>query len=190
MSIVKILFSFHGRIPRSTFWAATLGTFFSYGILAAILALTLSEHRIGGIGGPEVLIILVITMCWIGFAIQVKRWHDMGYSGWMILLSIVATLIYNVTAFGGILTACIFLWLGLAKGTVGANKYGPDPLQAAVVVDQNEPEESLPVYESQQNELTSRAAASTFAEKVDQKESGDSHPITPMPEEGLKNSIE
>ncbi|MFT6862889.1 MAG: uncharacterized membrane protein YhaH (DUF805 family), partial [Akkermansiaceae bacterium] len=55
---------------------------------------------------------------WMGLALQGKRWHDRGKSGWMILVNFIPLV-------GGIwaLVECGFL-----SGTPGPNQYGPDPL--------------------------------------------------------------
>ena len=65
-----------------------------------------------------VLLGTVVLVGWISFAISAKRWHDRDKSGWYNLLVLVP--------FAGpiwFLTECGFL-----RGTVGPNRFGPDPL--------------------------------------------------------------
>lgn len=153
MTILKLLFSFHGRINRARFWAVMLGI---YGILFAFILLAegfddspemedssryppleltdedMEESDYNPVTGayvepePETettaLIIGLAFMAfflWIVLAVQVKRWHDRGKSGWM-------ALVYFIPLIGGfwILIECGFL-----SGTAGPNQYGPDPLQ-------------------------------------------------------------
>ena len=54
---------------------------------------------------------------WISLANYVKRWHDVGKSGWWVLICLIP---------------CIgplwqFVELGFSRGTYGPNHYGPDP---------------------------------------------------------------
>lgn len=50
-------------------------------------------------------------------AVGVRRFHDMNRTGWWLLL-----------AFTGIGTIIVFFWF-MVKGTVGPNRFGPDPLE-------------------------------------------------------------
>jgi len=53
-------------------------------------------------------VVLGLLLTWISVAAQVKRFHDMGQSGWLALIN-------------------LFLWLvlALASGQSGPNAYGP-----------------------------------------------------------------
>jgi Protein of unknown function (DUF805) len=51
---------------------------------------------------------------------QVKRWHDRGKSGWMVLINLIPLI-------GWVWT---LVELGLLEGTLGPNQYGEDPLDA------------------------------------------------------------
>ena len=110
----QIFWSFEGRIPRRQFWAAT-------GILYAVI---LAIFLIGWLIGEATDSILAIIPVALGFiavfisslAIQIKRWHDRGYSGAMVLINFVPLL--------GIWT---FVECGCLRGTVGDNNYGSDP---------------------------------------------------------------
>ena len=53
---------------------------------------------------------------WISLAAVVKRWHDLGFSGWMQLLAIVPLV-------GFIVQIVLLVW----PGEKGENKYGPQP---------------------------------------------------------------
>jgi uncharacterized membrane protein YhaH (DUF805 family) len=65
-------------------------------------------------------VVFMIPVSWIGLAIQVKRLHDRGDSGWMILY-------WFIPLFGALY---LLVHLGCIKGTTGPNGYGDDPLQA------------------------------------------------------------
>ena len=65
-------------------------------------------------GGAAVLaLIFYFPAIWVALATYVKRWHDLGKSGWMVL-----------TLFIPYINLLILLYLGLAPGTPEANKYG------------------------------------------------------------------
>ena len=61
-------------------------------------------------------LILGLVLAWIGLAAQVKRFHDMGQSGWFVLLNLIPG-------------AGFFVWLVLivAAGQSGPNAYGRQP---------------------------------------------------------------
>jgi uncharacterized membrane protein YhaH (DUF805 family) len=50
----------------------------------------------------------------------VRRLHDHGYSGWWYLAQL-------IPAVGGIISLIMFIGF-MMRGTVGGNKFGPDPL--------------------------------------------------------------
>jgi hypothetical protein len=51
-------------------------------------------------------------------ALQTKRWHDRGASGW-----------WNLLSFVPILSIWAFIECGFLRGTKGNNRYGQDPLK-------------------------------------------------------------
>jgi len=81
-----------------------------------------------------------------GFAVGIKRLHDRDKSGWWILLFYVAPSVLGSIANTseqplagfvlGVASFAISIWglveLGFLRGTVGPNRYGPDPLQPLV----------------------------------------------------------
>ena len=54
---------------------------------------------------------------WAGIAGAVKRLHDCNQTGWLYLLIFLP----------GIGPLVLFVWNGFIRGTVGENKFGPDP---------------------------------------------------------------
>lgn len=111
---LKSLFSFEGRIGRSTFWAVIVPLFLiSIGLQVGA---AVSTDR-GGSGGIVVLtLIYFIPAIWVALATYVKRWHDLNMSGWMVL-----------TLFIPFINFLILLYLGLAPGKTETNKYGEVP---------------------------------------------------------------
>lgn len=82
----------------------------------AIIFYNLIMNIILGCAGDDVAI-LVFLLCIpaliFGIIIQVKRWHDLNYSGWYCLLNIVP-----------LVNFIVIFYLCLKKGTDGPNKYG------------------------------------------------------------------
>jgi uncharacterized membrane protein YhaH (DUF805 family) len=70
----------------------------------------------------SVFIPLALLMLWPQLAMQIKRWHDIGLSGWMCVLSMIPFL--------GII---VVLGVGLVPGTKGDNRFGRDPLAPSLV---------------------------------------------------------
>ncbi len=127
-SLGWILFSFEGRIPRRVFWGASIGTtlvFYALVFAISLAAASFSEPGVEYMAESTnpveallviTMLILYIPMLWISFAIQAKRWHDIGKSGWWILVSFIP-LIGPIWAF--IANGCL-------RGEYGPNEYGAD----------------------------------------------------------------
>lgn len=106
--MIRRLFSFQGRVTRTEFW-----TTWGSGILVLAFLGGLSQGKaipkpVAGIAACLVLIPMA--------AVQAKRWHDLGMSGWWILIN-------AVPGFGPLFS---IVMLGLVHGTRGANDYGQD----------------------------------------------------------------
>ena len=108
-SLTQLLFSFEGRIPRSTFLL--------YGVVAFLVLLIVVmfiDNAVGAdgiLGGITYLLILYPIL-----ALNVKRCHDRGRSGWFVLVSAIPIV--------GIWYVVEILFL---PGIEGENKYGPNP---------------------------------------------------------------
>jgi uncharacterized membrane protein YhaH (DUF805 family) len=117
------LFSFEGRVSRSTYWVVSIIT--SVGGCITIMfgpdVLAVADPaRVSEIGVYLTLLavsVFSLPFLWVSLAVQAKRWHDLGKSGWM-------SLIIFIPIVGALLA---FMELGFVRGTVGANQYGPDP---------------------------------------------------------------
>ena len=96
--MVKLLFSYQGRINRSQYWAGGVIVFAVGALLLALLllpilgaakdknaaALVSSLIALGMFLAP-----LWILCAWCGFALHVKRLHDRGKSGWWALILLI-----------------------------------------------------------------------------------------------------
>lgn len=113
-----IFTSFDGRVNRARFWAGY--------VVLWIIAAT-SVFMVSALLGDDtstttafwLLYLVSIAIIFVaGLAIQVKRWHDRGKSGWWVLIGLVPVI--------GAIWAIIET--GFMPGTKGANQYGPDPI--------------------------------------------------------------
>lgn len=114
MEISDILFSFEGRIPRRIYWGYTFGIY-----LALMLIIIAFDLMFGPDSDASAILTLLmyIPFLWMSLALQVKRWHDRDYSGWMILVGFIPIV-------GPIWS---FVEVGCSRGTEGPNSYGADP---------------------------------------------------------------
>ncbi|HEY8961382.1 MAG TPA: DUF805 domain-containing protein [Luteolibacter sp.] len=117
LDLKSVLFSFQGRIPRRTFWLASLVTVLGFAIPTALIASMLKWNETTEIIGTILLLTLFAVLLWVSLAIRVKRWHDHGKSGWWVFVSVIPYI-------GGLIS---FVVLGCLRGTVGPNAHGDDP---------------------------------------------------------------
>ena len=75
-----------------------------------------------------ILMVLVLPVLWISIMVLIKRFHDLGRSGWHYFMLMIP--FYNVW---------VSIQLSFFRGTVGENEFGPDPLggTAPAVADQD-----------------------------------------------------
>lgn len=111
---------FNGRSTRKEFWMFMLGCNIVTFVLGFIALADTDFGRTGAIGnlafGMIALFILGAIVPLI--AAQIRRLHDQGRSGFLVLFNLIPYLGFLVV----LLLMCI-------PGTEGENKYGPDPQQ-------------------------------------------------------------
>ncbi len=106
-----LLFQFDGRINRAKFWIGVVAIW-----VVELIALLIL--RAVGMGGVALYTVVMVVIIWPALAIQVKRWHDRGKSGWFVLVSLIP-----FVGWLWVLIECGFL-----EGDSGDNEYGPNPL--------------------------------------------------------------
>lgn len=111
--------NFEGRARRQEYWMFIL---FNFLIIIGLIVLTgilaaISESL--AMLGVIIYIIYAFAILIPNLAVVVRRLHDTGNSGWMILISFVPLI-------GGIW----LLVLMCTEGQAGSNQYGPDPKAA------------------------------------------------------------
>ncbi len=104
------LFSFNGRIRRRTYWIIS--------IIYSFIMVALEEATANGFdeGGLIVYFLILIPACWIMIATYAKRCHDLGHSGWWMLIPFYT------------------LWLAFQDSQPGDNEYGPNPKESEIGV--------------------------------------------------------
>jgi uncharacterized membrane protein YhaH (DUF805 family) len=105
----QIYFSATGRCSRRFYWQFFVVPCVVIGIAVGLTALAFRP-------GPVVILAVVLLLAWPSAVIYIKRWHDIGLSGWFAVLNFVPGI-------------GLVLWivLGCIPGTPGVNKYGPSP---------------------------------------------------------------
>lgn len=147
-SFAQFYFSLSGRISRSQYWLRFFLPVFAVGAVLNLLALT-GNDAIKALSHVFHLVIL-----WPGFAVLVKRIHDRNRSGILVLalyVPLFAAIIVTVVAvIGAVLNAgeagllgilagalwfavlAVALWFliefGCVRGSIGPNRFGPDPV--------------------------------------------------------------
>ena len=117
----KAPFSFNGRIRRIEYFLSNLLGGFVFGIAfwagMGTSVVSAEAESVGGFGiGLLISIAAFIGGIWFTIAQDVKRLHDVDKTGWFIILLFIPFVNF---VFG--------LYMLLADGTVGPNRYGDDP---------------------------------------------------------------
>lgn len=133
---------FNGRSRRMEYWMFVLFQAIVYFVLNIVLGMMFASSmplpsEIGPDGqmspdaaagmfaamGPMLLVYCVVGLALLlpNLAVTVRRFHDQDKTGWLVLLALVP--------FVGGLIVLVFM---LLPGTVGDNRYGPDPKQADI----------------------------------------------------------
>ncbi len=106
VDIAYLFTSIEGRISRQQWWVG-VGILFGIWLISAVL--------LGRDGLIPFIIGILIGLA--GIMLHIKRCHDRDKSGWWCLLLLVP--VVN------------FIWaiidLGILPGSIGANRFGPDP---------------------------------------------------------------
>lgn len=153
MNLVSLLFSFQGRITRAQYWLGNLivvvGTLILF-VAGALIAAPSADKGAADAGATAGLMLAIFGLVmlagsWCGFALQVKRFHDRGKSGFFTLAPLIpATMIFMAVAGGAATNASaqavvsdvlpwmgvgmlinlwLFVELGCMRGTDGPNKF-------------------------------------------------------------------
>jgi uncharacterized membrane protein YhaH (DUF805 family) len=122
MDVLAKSFDFSGRATRKEFWVFTLAMAV---VLAAIVGIEINAGIFAQEGpvGPFSCLFMLLLM-FPSTAVMVRRFHDVGMSGWWCLMGVVPFL--------GHFMQFVFM---VSEGTYGPNEYGEDPLSRGADVE-------------------------------------------------------
>ena len=130
------LFSAAGRAPRASFWGTMLLivilTSFIF-LMTTLIVVPNGRIYVSGESAGQVAkkvfvdpnsvfsikafrIAWLLLMGWVCVALQIKRWHDLGKTGWLVLINLLPGL-------GSLISLVV---LGFFKATPGATKFGTE----------------------------------------------------------------
>lgn len=157
MGLLPLLFSFNGRINRAQYWLGTIGVNVVNWVFMLMLAgssvVPADKNPAAALAAASAQLALVLpvslAVTWMAMALQVKRFHDRGQSGWWSLLPlapvvfVVGNVISAVAEQWGperllssmgmpilallLISFGLFINLGCLPGTDGQNKFGNPP---------------------------------------------------------------
>ncbi len=108
LMVLKKYFVFNGRARRKEYWMFFLFNMIVTMVISFIEGLLGMDGAVTGLYGIAVLIPAI--------AVGVRRLHDIGKSGWWMLISLVP-----------IVGPFVFLYFTVKAGDEGSNEYGGDP---------------------------------------------------------------
>ena len=113
LTVLKKYAVFSGRSQRAEYWY-----FFLFNLIISMV-LGIISGIIGAVIGDDLGIIIILYNLAIfipSIAVGVRRLHDVGKSGWMLLISLIP-----------LIGAIWLLVLMVTDSNPGDNKYGPNP---------------------------------------------------------------
>lgn len=117
LNVVKNNYAnFNGRARRKEFWYYVLAEMIlHFGGLIFLLVIALINTKLIVLG-YIIWLLLSLFLFIPRLALEVRRLHDVGKSGWHIFVSLIP-----------LVGAIYLLYLFISEGDQGANKYGEDP---------------------------------------------------------------
>ena len=119
LKVLKQYADFSGRARRKEYWMFVL-----FNMIFAIVAMIL-DNVLGiameGIGYGPLYGLYVLAMLIPGLAVVVRRLHDVGKSGWMILIALIP-----------LIGSIWLLVLMVTDSNPGENQYGQNPKEVTV----------------------------------------------------------
>ena len=121
-NVIKKYATFSGRARRKEYWMFALVSAIISLVLGFIDNLAGLQIAAGNTAIPVLTLLFELFILVPSLAVTARRLHDIGKSGWWILISLIPII--------GEIVLFIFT---VIKGNAGANKYGEDPKAGAVI---------------------------------------------------------
>src|SRR5215467_8785564 len=109
---------FWGRAARSEYWYWALFIVL-LSIVAFLIDMTVFGFNTTGVNPISAIVALATLLP--NLAVSIRRLHDIDRTGWWVLLAFIPLIGYIV----------LLVWACM-RGTVGANRFGSDPLEGKV----------------------------------------------------------
>ncbi len=106
------MFSFEGRLRRSHFWIGFLIIFGANVVLGWI---------------PLIGWLISLALIWPNLAISVKRLHDMGRTGWLVLAPYAISIVLSIIGF-------VIMFAGIAGSGMSEDYYEANPMAAFAIM--------------------------------------------------------
>jgi len=119
LAVLRDYATFSGRARRKEYWMFAL-----FNMIFAIVAMVLDNVlgiAMAEIGYGPIYGLYAVAMLVPGLAVGVRRLHDVGKSGWMMLIALIP-----------IIGAIWLLVLMVSDSNPGENQYGLNPKEAAI----------------------------------------------------------
>ncbi|MCB1388821.1 MAG: DUF805 domain-containing protein [Rhodobacteraceae bacterium] len=107
-------FTFSGRAPRAEYWYWVL-----FVLLVSVVLAVVDLALMGPGRGQPLSALFSLAVLFPGLAVSVRRLHDIGRSGWWVLIAIIPLV-------GAIL---LLVWFA-RESDPGDNEFGPNPYSA------------------------------------------------------------
>lgn len=110
---LHLFFSMRGRISRRKFWLGNV----VLALLGSLLLSMVEGQPPGELATRAMAGATYALLMWTGIAVQVKRWHDRGKPGWLVVVNVIPVIGFLIW----------LVELGLRPGDPGVNRYGEPP---------------------------------------------------------------
>ncbi len=113
----RMYFTYHGRLNRKPYILWGLALSITMSIVSSLMEFMTNSHSTVLHLLALLLLLVLLVGCVASTMLVIRRWHDLGKSGWFTLILIIP-----------LVNFLVMLYLWFVRGTVGPNAYGEDPL--------------------------------------------------------------